>query len=34
VGQSIAWPLPGGRTKTLRIVSVPYQPEASGDFHL
>jgi regulator of nucleoside diphosphate kinase len=34
VGQSIAWPVPGGRTRTLRIVSVPYQPEASGDFHL
>jgi regulator of nucleoside diphosphate kinase len=34
VGQSIAWPMPGGRTRTLRIVSVPYQPEAAGDFHL
>ena len=34
VGQSIAWPIPGGRTKMLRVVSVPYQPEAAGDFHL
>lgn len=34
VGQSIEWPVPGGRTKTLRIVAVPYQPEASGDLHL
>ncbi|WP_338866467.1 nucleoside diphosphate kinase regulator [Myxococcus stipitatus] len=34
VGQSIAWPLPGGRTKRLRIVAVPYQPEAAGQFHL
>ncbi|WP_257452707.1 nucleoside diphosphate kinase regulator [Archangium lipolyticum] len=34
VGQSIKWPVPGGRTRTLRIVAVPYQPEAAGDFHL
>jgi len=34
VGQSIAWPLPGGRTKKLRIVAIPYQPEASGHFNL
>lgn len=34
VGQSIVWPIPGGRTRTLRIVSVPYQPEASGHYHL
>ncbi len=34
VGQSIQWPVPGGRTKTLRIVAVPYQPEAAGHFHL
>ena len=31
-GQSIAWPLPEGRTKTLQIREVLYQPEASGDF--
>lgn len=34
VGQSIEWPVPGGRTRTLRIVAVPYQPEAAGHFHL
>ncbi|MFY0569161.1 nucleoside diphosphate kinase regulator [Archangium lansingense] len=34
VGQSIDWPFPGGRIRTLRIVSVPYQPEASGHFNL
>ncbi|WNG34158.1 nucleoside diphosphate kinase regulator [Archangium minus] len=34
VGQSIEWPVPGGRTKRLRVVAVPYQPEASGHFHL
>lgn len=34
VGQSIEWPVPGGRTRTLRIVAVTYQPEAAGHFHL
>jgi regulator of nucleoside diphosphate kinase len=34
VGQSIEWPVPGGRTRRLRIIAVPYQPEASGHFHL
>ncbi|NMO18044.1 nucleoside diphosphate kinase regulator [Pyxidicoccus fallax] len=34
VGQSITWPLPGGRSKRLRIVEVPYQPEAAGHYHL
>ena len=34
VGQEIDWPLPGGRTTRLRIVSVEYQPEAAGDLHL
>lgn len=33
-GQTIAWPVPGGRTRHLRIVAVPYQPEAAGHFHL
>ena len=28
VGQSIEWPLPGGRTMTLRVLEVTYQPEA------
>ncbi|WP_224247911.1 nucleoside diphosphate kinase regulator [Hyalangium gracile] len=33
-GQAIEWPVPGGRTRHLRIVAVPYQPEAAGHFHL
>lgn len=34
VGQVIEWPLPGGRSRRMRIVAVPYQPEAAGDYHL
>jgi regulator of nucleoside diphosphate kinase len=34
VGQAISWPVPGGRTRTIRVVSVDYQPEAAGDRHL
>ncbi len=34
VGQSIRWPLPGGRTRHLRVVGVTYQPEAAADEHL
>ena len=33
-GQSIEWPMPGGRTRRLRVVAVPYQPEAAGHFEL
>lgn len=33
-GETIEWPLPGGRSKRIRVVSIPYQPEAAGDFHL
>ena len=29
VGQSIELPLPGGRTMTLRVLAVTYQPEAT-----
>ncbi|HRC71660.1 MAG TPA: nucleoside diphosphate kinase regulator [Candidatus Competibacter sp.] len=29
VGQSIEWPLPGGRKMTLRVLAVTYQPEAT-----
>lgn len=32
VGQSIDWPVPGGRTMRLRVSEVVYQPEASGEF--
>lgn len=31
VGQTIDWPLPRGRLKRYRVVSVLYQPEAAGD---
>lgn len=31
VGQSIRWPLPGGKSRHLRVVDVTYQPEAAGD---
>ena len=34
VGQSIDWPLPGNRIVKLQIISVEYQPEAAGDYHL
>ncbi|WP_052555564.1 nucleoside diphosphate kinase regulator [Enhygromyxa salina] len=33
-GQSIDWPIPGGRTKTMRVVAVQWQPEAAGEFDL
>lgn len=29
-GQSIEWPLPGGRSTRLTVVDVLYQPEAAG----
>jgi regulator of nucleoside diphosphate kinase len=34
VGQSISWPLPGVKTRNLRVVSVIYQPEAADDREL
>ena len=30
VGQTIAWPMPGGHTTTLRVLEIVDQPEASG----
>jgi regulator of nucleoside diphosphate kinase len=33
-GQSISWPVPGRRTRTIRVLWVVYQPEAAGDRHL
>lgn len=32
-GQQIDWPLPGGRSRQLRVLDVSYQPEAAGDYH-
>src|SRR5690606_24859251 len=34
VGQSIQWPMPGGRVKRFRIEEVLYQPEAAGETDL
>lgn len=33
VGQSIEWQMPGGRQVRLRVTSIGYQPESSGDLH-
>lgn len=33
-GQEINWMFPDGKTKTLRILEVMYQPEANGHWHL
>jgi regulator of nucleoside diphosphate kinase len=34
VGQTIEWPLPGGRTKRVAVLQIRYQPEAAGDLDL
>ena len=31
VGQEIAWPMPGGKTVTVRILEITYQPERAGN---
>jgi regulator of nucleoside diphosphate kinase len=33
-GALVAWTLPSGRTATLRVESVQYQPEVAEEFHL
>lgn len=33
-GQCVELDVPGGRKRRLRVVAVPYQPEAAGHFHL
>ena len=33
LGDSIDWAAPDGRNLRLRVTSIRYQPEASGDFH-
>lgn len=33
-GDEIEWPMPLGRKRMLKIISIPYQPEAQGDFNL
>lgn len=34
VGQEINWMFPDGKTRTLKILEVLYQPEANGHWHL
>jgi regulator of nucleoside diphosphate kinase len=34
VGDSIMWPVPGGRSRRLRVTAVHYQPEAEGQLDL
>lgn len=34
IGQTIDWPMPSGRHRQIRVIGVPYQPEAAGHFHL
>lgn len=34
VGDSIDWPVPGGRSRHLRVTAVHYQPEAEGQLGL
>ena len=33
VGDSIDWPMPGGRSARLHVLSIRYQPEAAGELH-
>ncbi len=32
VGQTIDWPVPGGKTIRVRVLDISYQPERAGDF--
>ncbi len=32
VGQSIQWPLPTGKTGSVRVIEITYQPERAGNF--
>ena len=34
VGDLVEWPIPRGRSRSLRITSILYQPEAAGDLSL
>jgi regulator of nucleoside diphosphate kinase len=33
IGDSIQWPMPGGHTARLRVLSIGHQPEAAGELH-
>ena len=32
-GDTIDWPLPGGRSARLQVLAIRYQPEAAGELH-
>lgn len=32
IGQSIEWPLPGGKERSVRVVDIAYQPEREGHY--
>lgn len=32
VGQTIGWPVPGGKTIRVRVLDISYQPERAGDY--
>lgn len=34
VGDEIDWAFPDGKTRTLKLLDILYQPEANGDLHL
>jgi len=33
IGATIDWPMPGGRSARLRVLSISHQPEAAGEWH-
>ena len=33
IGDAIEWPVPGGRTIKLQVLSIRFQPEAAGELH-
>ena len=33
VGDAIDWPMPGGRSARLHVLSIRFQPEAAGELH-
>ena len=33
VGDELAWPGPGGKSMTVRVKSIVYQPESAGELH-
>jgi regulator of nucleoside diphosphate kinase len=34
VGDEIEWPVPSGKTRSLKLLQMVFQPEAAGQFHL